>query len=331
MELSTTEAIALTVDGCEFRNIHFNDDGGAIYAYTYGHVSVQNSVFEDCCGYDEGGAMYFDPGDMELRSSCMVKCYLTEKNAWGSVMLNEPDSGVNYISDNSFFGNYASRSGTDGTLFIDDGTEGELIFERDNFTSCTVSEYGAAFVIYDEDMVWEGRYLIFRCLKGESGVESWSESPRSIHNCNFYDNTELSHGVLSCAYYGLSVDSCIFNGNTRDLHIRDYDDIKFFVTNSVFSGPLPNDPWISFGANCYPNSITMSCVIMGGLNHPDCPTNSPKGSLSHPFVQSAEHALLRGFPFPECSRNRSLSLQLQSGRHPLQFLFRILGLARARL
>jgi hypothetical protein len=119
--------------------------------------------------------------------------------------------------------------------------------------------------------------------------------------------------------------------NVRDVHIRDYDDIKFFVTNSVFSGPLPNDPWISFGANCYPNSITMSCVIMGGLNHPDCPTNSPKGSLSHPFVQSAEHALLRGFPFPECSRNRSLSLQLQSGRHPLQFLFRILGLARARL
>jgi hypothetical protein len=219
------------------------------------------------------GAMFVDPEHMELRNSCMVRCYLTTTNSRGSALWNEPDSGNSYIDDSSFLGNYANPKGTEGTVFVDAGTDGHVAYNRDNFTSCQASNTGAAFKMGDESKSWEAHYLILLDLIGDTGIDSSTKSRQTVDHYNFYDNVRLSSswGVVYGQTTGMVLDSCIFRNNARDLHINSYswNGHEFQITNSVFSASFQLEIWITRGGNCYQTSWTMSWNFVGAIGQSD--------------------------------------------------------------
>jgi hypothetical protein len=154
-----------------------------------------------------------------------------------------------------------------------------------NFTSCCAFNSGSAFTVYDDVESFSANDLILCSLTGDTGIDSYCETLPTVDHCNFYNNKLLNnHAVLYGHNYGMKIDNCIFDSNSRDVRMSDIESSgnRFQIKNSVFSGTLPTESkWRSLGANNYVETVTALWVIIRGPERTDWRTNSPTATSTH--------------------------------------------------
>jgi hypothetical protein len=144
-----------------------------------------------------------------------------------------------------------------------------------------------------------GDYLNAFNNSGECGffqAGAFGQSGWYLQNNNFYSNT-ITTGVLGAyrSFCGMTVDSCIFSGNTADIGLRtggsfSNSNNKFKLTNCVFSGDYPSST-VASSSDCKSGSTTASYLLLSRL----CPTYSASQSKSK--SRSATPPFSPSFPF----------------------------------
>jgi hypothetical protein len=276
---SATSNVRFSYDGddstasCKLTGVYFYDitsekDGGAIYIHTDGEFSISAALFLRCSSGKDGGAAWADTEWVDVLNSCAVNCSAVD----GSVLWCEPNEECG-IRDDSFVSAVSSNHGA--VYGVD---EGQLLFDRVNFTACSAMNGGSAFALWESKFSFDGKYLILLSLKGKRGIESKCGRIQSLQFCNIYHNIIDSSGCfLWCSTHGLKVSDCIFRDNEGSLIGIESLSTKSIFTfqNCVFSGDYPSqDSLYSLGSACVSETVTDSWPFHGVTGMSDCPTNT---------------------------------------------------------
>jgi hypothetical protein len=189
-----------------------------------------------------GGALYYSGPGIAIRRCCGSICTTTGAGSFVALA----GRGLHDFEETSAVSSTVSQGS--GTIALGipilDAVPSVRLADV-NFTSCYASVDGSAFVIGGLAAPFAATRLIFSRLLGGSVIYTASQSDSSLTFSNVYNNT----GGLVCFRYGFTVDSCIFNNNTRDLSfVQDISWRFFTLSNSVFSGDLPDlDIWSGSG------------------------------------------------------------------------------------
>jgi hypothetical protein len=277
-----TQVVDVVANGCSFIDLYHSDvdsdngEGGAIWCYTHGSVEIEASLFKNCGAVNRGGAISADSEWFNMRRSCAVYCYTTAAGAEGGAIWMEPDDEVSDFSEDSFLFTNIEGGNSNGTIFYTENTGNifeapDVQISKVNFTSCRASNGGSAFTVAKSISKWAASYLVLRYLTGATGIHALTTSLKGVDHCNFYDNPlSADGGVLYGESCGMTVDSCIFKNNSRDIVMKENpsSSSKFRLTNCVFSGSFPETNWVS-RSGCFQGSVTASFVITGWS---ECPT-----------------------------------------------------------
>jgi hypothetical protein len=313
------------ITGCFFYNLSDNADS-AISLEDNGASTISTTTFLKCrASYygDAIGACIYASGPVAVSFCCSRECSADMAGAFTYFEDADPSS----LSDSSVVSartEYDDDEG-DGTSYAASGMA--VSFTRLNYTSCYAWNSGSAFKVKSSGATWEASELTFLALTGDTCVDTYSLTLPSISRSNFYNNAiSADWGVLYGHDYGMSVDSCIFSMNTRDIRLNPEDSpLKLFqLKNCVFSGRLPPETWwfTDLGGNSA-ESTTASFPISHFDTH-YCPTNAdapltPSAAITASSAlrptrspgESASLAISLGIRFsPELSRSSLCSITL---------------------
>jgi hypothetical protein len=247
--------------------------GGAISAQVI-NLAVIDTTFLRTQATTGGAIQVY--GDSLATSRC---CFREASGTTGTAIAL-PGPSSNDVADSSFVSCAADSDGGVGTIWLYVAVLNSLHL---NFSQCDLrptdtgnAALGTA-VYADRDAA---RYQLQYCTvlksSGMSCLQTFSISVPTVTSCNFYDNLLAgSYAVLAADTVGMSVDSCIFNGNTVEIFL--YRPIgggaRFALVNCVFSGDFPAGAYYDSVSGNIVNSITASYAI-GVFGTEYCPTSS---------------------------------------------------------
>jgi hypothetical protein len=185
-------------------------------------------------------------------------------------------------------------AGEAGGIYVD--YECMVDLSVDNFTGCSAGNAGAALWVWDIHCLWIGSFLTLVGLSEYSGIEAGCYPLPALKHCNFCHSCSLSRAVLYGKGYGMIVVNCVFLNNSVDIAMSMTmvnESKKFQVSYSLFSGPLPNNSWCTFGDGSVANTSTASFAIahLNTCYYPtETPSLSPLGTSSD--ILFASHLLV---------------------------------------
>jgi hypothetical protein len=256
-------------------------------------------------GSSYGGAIYHCGRGFHTELSCFHG--VTSKSFGSAIYTNQPEGTPSVVASSTFLFCGGSSFNCQGTVFEE--REVDFTYQRLNFSFCRVtsdggSSGGAVFKSLNKDSSVTFTWSFLECnicnCSGRTGIDSWTRFGQFLAFCNLFDNS-MSVIVLWVGYTGMTLQNCIFMGNTKECDPNSGNS-RFTVTNCVFSGPLPsgNYDWLtpdnvfdSIAASfTYSYFFTEQCRTPSRSRSPTA-TNSNQFtesigpfSESHPFADS---------------------------------------------
>lgn len=149
------ENSTLLMDGgriyyCRTADSTVDCDGGAIYMEDYTYVEIKNSVIDNCCSEDYGGAIYSDGGRLFLDNVLFTGNSALDNG--GAINMQDEMTSLR-IENCTFSGNSASGSG--GAIYINDNlaNDNPLMIRDCLFNNNRAGNKGGAICVNDYAIV----------------------------------------------------------------------------------------------------------------------------------------------------------------------------------
>jgi hypothetical protein len=222
---------------------------------------TQCRAFGDFPAIGAGGACYLSTTTTAVDCVCAHNCSSGGHAHFIDLLAGHPESRHTIASSTVLAaGSVRSLHATDATLGIDGGSEVEV--SNMNFTNCRVSGEGAVTACEPGS-----RPIIYTSLTllGNSGqsllhMDDRSSKPRLLHSV-IVDN-RVGIAVLTANYFGIDVESTIFNGNGDNICLLTNPSNYFAFSRCVFSGSFPST-WAYSPATNFMHTRTATYAISG--------------------------------------------------------------------
>ncbi|MCR5587595.1 MAG: hypothetical protein K6F77_08740 [Lachnospiraceae bacterium] len=180
----------ITLTDCRIENCYSEDDGGAIY-FNYGELNIKNTVFNGNIAEEHGGVIYIC-GSRIVSNTIEVSvrgCSFTENEAGecGGVLYvdDSPVSGDVFIFDRcKFIDNKAKKCG--GAIYVND--LGLVLSNVEMTGNVADDEGGAVYVARKDDITVKGVVVI---------KDNISRNNSKAIDMFFYDEDQLCSGGLT--------------------------------------------------------------------------------------------------------------------------------------
>jgi hypothetical protein len=224
------------VNNALFIGLDTGEYGGAIFlGSNCGATSVTDTAIIACKATKGGGAIGHGGNTLTILRVCIRS---TTAPTYGSAVDSWSSKNARTIDNSQFVLTGTTSATTAGTILSE--ASATFTLRSCNFSECRLATTakGSAF----QDQATGGGLSVSYCTvytcSGHSGIATVLTSRPTIDHCNFLSNL-LASGVLWGQSAGLTVTSCIFSSNRKDIQM-DSGKSKYRLTNCVFQGAFPD-------------------------------------------------------------------------------------------